>query len=67
MSQCKEEEVDSLIDLVSDTELLFKHMRRESDSDTKQVYFYLFQASCSSCRLYLMHLLFVSALVAGGS
>ena len=47
-----DEQLNRLLSIVVDIENLFLQIHREEDSDTKQVYFYLFKVSILSYKLF---------------
>lgn len=47
LENVSEEEINRLLGMVVDVENLFMSVHKEEDTDTKQVYFYLFKVRCS--------------------
>lgn len=45
LENVSEDEIDRLLGMVVDVENLFMSVHKEEDTDTKQVYFYLFKVS----------------------
>lgn len=45
LENVSEEEINRLLGMVVDVENLFMSVHKEEDTDTKQVYFYLFKVS----------------------
>lgn len=45
MENVSEDEINRLLGMVVDVENLFMSVHKEEDTDTKQVYFYLFKVS----------------------
>lgn len=53
LSVLPEEEINRLLGMVVDVENIFMSMHRESDSDNKSVYYYLFKVYKTICRYFL--------------
>lgn len=52
LENVSEEEINRLLGMVVDVENLFMSVHKEEDTDTKQVYFYLFKVgNARSCKL----------------
>lgn len=49
LENVSEEEINRLLGMVVDVENLFMSVHKEEDTDTKQVYFYLFKVSKRAC------------------
>lgn len=50
LENVSEEEINRLLGMVVDVENLFMSVHKEEDTDTKQVYFYLFKVGkCGNC------------------
>lgn len=62
LENVSEEEINRLLGMVVDVENLFMSVHKEEDTDTKQVYFYLFKVRLGLARLSA---LFVVGLVQG--
>lgn len=50
LENVSEEEINRLLGMVVDVENLFMSVHKEEDTDTKQVYFYLFKVRLGLCR-----------------
>lgn len=56
LENVSEDEINRLLGMVVDVENLFMSVHKEEDTDTKQVYFYLFKVTNVQCSIPLAQL-----------